>query len=109
MAKKLRFKMTGMACPEQYDVFWGERQVAYVRLRHGSLTVRCPDVGGELVYEAEPEGDGCFEKKERDQYLRRCAAAVWRFWNGSTRIRNRFPAWKNTGSIMTMRPMSLMN
>lgn len=76
MAKKLRFKMTCMAFPEQYDVFWGAKQCGYVRLRHGGLTVRCPDVGGELVYEAEPEGDGCFEKKERDQYLRRCGLAI---------------------------------
>jgi hypothetical protein len=53
--------------------------VAYIRLRHGDLTVRCPDVGGELVYEAEPEGDGCFEDEERDPFLRHAAAAILRW------------------------------
>ena len=37
--KGLNFKKTCDACPEQYDVFKDEKQVGYVRLRWGNLTV----------------------------------------------------------------------
>ena len=30
-----RLILTCGACPEQYDVFDGDRQVGYLRLRHG--------------------------------------------------------------------------
>lgn len=80
--KKLRFKMTCSACPEQYDVFWGDQRVGYFRLRWGSLRVDCPDCGGETVYETEvgEEGDcftGCFDDQaQRDHHLRHAAAAI---------------------------------
>lgn len=62
---------TCFACPEQYDVFDNEgAQVAYLRLRHGNFTVTCPDVGGKLVYQGSPRGDGIFEDSERIHYLR---------------------------------------
>jgi len=54
--------------PEQYDVKKDGEQVAYLRLR-GCFTVECPDVGGELVYQAEPEGDGIFKECERNVFL----------------------------------------
>lgn len=77
MTQKLRFKMTCSACPEQYDVLLGEEQVAYVRLRHGNLRVDCPDVGGVTVYQADPNGDGCFyDQEERDYHLRHAGAAI---------------------------------
>lgn len=74
--EKLRFKMTCGACPEQYDVFLGEEQVGYVRLRHGFMAVACPDYGGKTVYEANPKGDGCFDADERDYFLRHAAKAI---------------------------------
>ena len=43
----LKLVLTCGACPEQYDAFDGERQVGYLRLRHGHFTVTCPDVGGD--------------------------------------------------------------
>jgi hypothetical protein len=45
------FEMTCTGCPEQYDVFdeQGE-QVAYIRLRWGTLRVDVPDCGGEDIY-----------------------------------------------------------
>jgi len=55
--------------PEQYDVKKDGEQVAYLRLRHGCFTAECPDVRGELVYEAEPEGDGMFNQDEREGFL----------------------------------------
>lgn len=64
-----RVVLTCWACPEQYDVFRGKTQIGYLRLRHGRFTAEYPGVGGELVYEAGPEGDGCFCDKERDGYL----------------------------------------
>ena len=63
---------TCQACPEQYEVFDSSgEQVGYLRLRHGHFTVEVPDVADTLVYEAEPEGDGIFETKERMYYLYR--------------------------------------
>ena len=36
---KYQFHLTCRACPEQYDVMDGHHIVAYVRYRHGCLTV----------------------------------------------------------------------
>ena len=36
---KYQFNLTCRACPEQYDVMDGHLIVAYVRYRHGCLTV----------------------------------------------------------------------
>ena len=56
--KELEFKCTCSACPEQYDVFDSDGSiVGYVRLRWGGLTCEYPDVGGEVIYEADI-GDG---------------------------------------------------
>ena len=70
--KGLNFKKTCDACPEQYDVFKDEKQVGYVRLRWGNLTVDSPDCGGESVYE-HYFGDawkGSFDDdNERNKYL----------------------------------------
>ena len=63
------FKLTCRACPEQYDVFKEGKQVAYLRLRHGSFTVSVPDVNGEDIYEASPKGEGEFEDIERLNFL----------------------------------------
>lgn len=72
----LKLVMTCMACPEQYDVFDGDEQVGYLRLRHGFFSVEVPDCGGELVYQASPEGDGIFEDHERDHHLSMAVKAI---------------------------------
>lgn len=65
-----KLELTCQACPEQYDVLDDEGNlVAYLRLRHGSFTAQCPDVGGDLVYQAYPKGDGIFEDEERYRFL----------------------------------------
>lgn len=72
MTKRLFFKQTCFMCPEQYDVYRGEEQVAYVRLRWGYLTVEVPDVGGKLIYEHSFKNNwqGCFFSPiERKKYL----------------------------------------
>lgn len=72
----LKLVCTCSACPEQYDVFDGERQVGYLRLRHGYFRADCPDCGGETVYESEPTGDGVFELNERIPELTNAIKAI---------------------------------
>ena len=73
---------TCYACPEQYDALDKDGNcIAYLRLRHGSFTVECPDVGGECVYQAEPEGDGIFEDDERELYLDAAKQAIAQYYN----------------------------
>ena len=71
--------MTCYVCPEQYDVFLGDRQIGYLRLRWGHFTADYPDVGGELVYEAGL-GDGfagSFETiEERQTHLTAAVKAL---------------------------------
>jgi hypothetical protein len=72
---------TCFACPEQYDVYDNkDQQVAYLRLRHGGFTATVPDVGGELVYQACPKGDGIFEDNERVKYLTEAILAVQEYY-----------------------------
>lgn len=75
-ATDIRLEMTCNACPEQYDAFVGDRQVGYLRLRHGTFTVRTPDPGGVCVYAAETIGDGVFEASEREYHLTRAKESI---------------------------------
>lgn len=76
-----RLKKTCFACPEQYDVFDDlGQQVAYFRLRHGGFRVDVPDCGGETIYTANPEGDGCFLDSERVRYLTEAVLAVQEYY-----------------------------
>lgn len=68
--------MTCSACPEQYDAYWNGLLVGYLRLRHGDFTVTFPNVYGEIIYSAEPAGDGSFEDHERDYYLMEAEKAI---------------------------------
>jgi len=79
----IRLFRTCYACPEQYDAYDGDKQVGYLRLRHGCFTVECPDVAGTMVYSAGPRGDGIFEDDERDYYLRFAVDAIQRWQAGS--------------------------
>lgn len=45
----LRFVCTCEACPEQYDVYDGDKKVAYVRLRYGALNAY-PYVDDEISW-----------------------------------------------------------
>jgi len=71
------FVRTCFACPEQYDVYLGKQQVAYIRLRHGRIYASSPDVGGETIYLAFPKGDGIFASdEERDFHLEQVSKAL---------------------------------
>jgi len=72
----IRLIQTCGACPEQYDAFLGEKQVGYLRLRHGYFRVDYLECGGETIYEAYPEGDGIFDYDERDEYLLAAKEAI---------------------------------
>lgn len=71
-----RLVRTCTACPEQYDVFLGELEVGYLRLRGGWFRADYPTCGGATVYEASPRGDGIFEDDEREPHLRAAVAAI---------------------------------
>ena len=72
----LELRCTCSSHPEQYDVFDGETQVAYFRLRHSHFYADVPDCGDERVYEADPNGDGLFDADERQRYLTEAVKAV---------------------------------
>lgn len=76
---------TCYAYPEQYDALDKDGNcIAYLRLRHGSFTVDCPDAGRGCVYEvyqAEPKGDGIFEDDERELYLDAAKQAIVQYYN----------------------------
>ena len=68
----------GGCCPEQYDVFDGEKEVGYLRLRHGHFRAELTEHNHEnkVVYRAEPKGDGSFYDDEREQYLTAAVQAI---------------------------------
>ena len=61
-------------CPEQYELINESGDIiAYMRLRWGSFTVECPDVGGKVVHSCEygDEYKGEFNnQQERETELR---------------------------------------
>jgi len=71
------------ACPEQYEAFVKDffsedekKQVGYLRLRHGFFYVDYPDCGGERIYDANPDGDGCFSCDERESFLNKAKESI---------------------------------
>ena len=76
---ELRFEKTSSACPEQYDVFKGGKQVGYIRVRHGVLSCRYPNNHGKTIYahQFEDEWKGYFDnEEERTFYLEECKNAL---------------------------------
>jgi len=88
-----RLDLTGMACPEQYDVYVGEEQVGYLRLRHGCFTVDYPDYGGECVYDSTAlDGDGSFSDDiERNMHLDNAINAIHKKRSESVDIIGDYP------------------
>ena len=68
--------MTCERCPEQYDVYYQGKKVAYVRLSWGLLTV---DMGDEEIYshKFDDKWKGEFNGElERSQYLYEVEKAI---------------------------------
>lgn len=61
-------RLTCESCPEQYDVYWRDDQVGYLRLRHGWF--RADNTVNNTVYTTTNcRGDGIFEPDERQEFL----------------------------------------
>lgn len=73
---KIRLEKTCGFCPEQYSAFIGNKEVGYLRLRHGYFRVDYPNCGGELLYDAYTKGDGIFADDERDWYLNKAKEVI---------------------------------
>ena len=68
--QKYKLYLTCEACPEQYDVTDAfDRQVGYLRLRHGGFRADTPYCGDITVYQAQTIGDGTFNDSERTEHL----------------------------------------
>lgn len=74
----IRLVQTCSACPEQYDAYFDDRRIGYLRLRHGWFYAAYPDVEGEAVYSTETKGDGCFDMTERADELEAAVEALVR-------------------------------
>ncbi len=70
-----RFKLvqTCGACPEQYDVYFEDRKVGYLRLRHGYFRA---EYRGIEVFGIGTRGDGIFEDGERTKLLNKACQAI---------------------------------
>jgi hypothetical protein len=73
-ADDIKLEETCGACPEQYDAYYNGEYVGYLRLRHGRFTV--DDKDGNLIYAANPKGDGIFDSDERQEYLEYAKQAI---------------------------------
>jgi hypothetical protein len=79
----IKLERTCYACPEQYDAYDEKgKRVGYLRLRHGTFRVDCPDCGEQEVYVAHPKGDGIFYDEERNYYLSCAVDAIERWIKG---------------------------
>lgn len=73
---------TCYACPEQYDVYMADKQVGYLRLRHGWFRCDANKCGGPMIYHTnECKGDGIFTDIERDYFLQEAIAALIAWMN----------------------------
>lgn len=66
-----RFKQLTPFCPMQYDIYLGNQNIAYLRLRHGLLTV---DLYGEkiikTIFSKEfDDSKGFFKEEELPQFI----------------------------------------
>lgn len=78
--------MTCGACPEQYDVYLGEHNVGYLRLRHGFFYAQATD-DGYVVYEARPEdSDGVFSEEDREEHLPKAIDTLIAYYLNEGRI-----------------------
>lgn len=64
----------GGACPEQYDVYKGGKEVGYLRLWWRTFRVEAPF--GNTICSFETEGHGCFDPEERMLFLTKGVMAI---------------------------------
>lgn len=71
--QKLKLVQTSSACPEQYEVYLGENNIGYMRLRHGYFRA---EYLGKIVFEGSPNGDGIFTEEERPHFLNKACREI---------------------------------
>ena len=72
----LRFEKTCEACPEQYDVFDGDENVGYVRLRWGWVSAEVPGAyEDKLVFSEQIDKEG-FQGEFSDENQRKYYLAL---------------------------------
>lgn len=78
IAKNIELRCTCGASPEQYDAFLDDKQVGYIRLRWGFLSVRYPDNEGEavLTFQFDDGWKGGFDSEESEYWLQQCKMAI---------------------------------
>jgi hypothetical protein len=76
------FVETCGACPEQYDVFFNDKAIGYVRLRHGLLTVRVPNSQGKSIFQVkfDEEWKGNFENQDEREFYFRKIVEILELW-----------------------------
>lgn len=68
---------TCSSSPEQYDVYWDDDEIGYLRLRHGCFYADYIECGGYRAYSSESmSGDGSFDDDEREEFLTRAVLAL---------------------------------
>lgn len=77
-----KFEMTCGSCPEQYDVYKNDKQVAYVRFRYGSCTTYTEPLGQIICDYCNFDGwQGNFEsERQRNYYLQLIAKQIEKFY-----------------------------
>ena len=86
---ELDMYLTCRCCPEQYDVYLGDKNIGYIRLRHGRLTCEYL-LNGKLddstvlvlLKDFEDGYKGVFDTDdERSEYLDRCKQCLVDYYN----------------------------
>ena len=79
-SKEIILVQTCGACPEQYDAYYNNEVIGYLRLRHGYFRA---EHMGEVVYEAHPNNsDGIFgDEEERKYHLKKARKAIKKEYN----------------------------
>lgn len=80
-SKEIILVQTCGACPEQYDAYYNNEVIGYLRLRHGCFRVDYGKCGGPTIYVAYPKGDGIFDDDEREYYLKKARKAIKKEYN----------------------------
>jgi len=75
----IRLVKTSSVCPEQYDVFQGDLEIGYIKLRNGVLRAMS---GPRTVYLTKLGEQNFFHDNEREYYLDYCVASILLFLKG---------------------------
>ena len=68
--------MTCETCPEQYDVVYAGKKIAYMRLRSGHFYASVGGNLGEIVYSTNTKGSGGFDEDERMDHLNKAVNKI---------------------------------